>query len=379
MSSRSERSRHSRQKSEEKSQPTKPEAKISVTVAVLLGLVIIAIGGGIALYISSLGAEGASVKATLEAFQTNAAQNSSLETMDVQKRAEEEARALASEMTLQPLRLTAQALGSQVPAQGGESVPQEALPAVTDQGAVPAVGAPPVGAVPPPENVPAVLNISATINAPNLSGGICKPINSDPKSQVQATFSGSITSNMAGDVKYQWEMSGGPPDTDKISNPKTVSFSAAGTQTVGPSDAFILLPCGTYTMTLHVLSPMEVKATKNFTLTGLTISALINAPNLSGGVCKPINSDPKSQVQATVSGSITSNVPGDVKYQWEMSGGPADTDKISNPKTVSFNTAGTQTVGPSDAFILLPCGTYTITLHVLSPMDIKVKIQFTLQ
>ncbi len=73
-------------------------------------------------------------------------------------------------------------------------------------------------------------------------------------------FSGTITTNGAATVKYQWEITG---DKSNTTPPQTLDFAEAGTkdaQDPGPYTA----DCGHYTVTLRVLSPNDTRASKNF-------------------------------------------------------------------------------------------------------------------
>ncbi len=73
-------------------------------------------------------------------------------------------------------------------------------------------------------------------------------------------FSGSITTNGPMKVDFQWETGGdksNPPVTD------TLTFKAAGTKDA-PSPGAYPVDCGHYTITLHVTSPNDISATKNY-------------------------------------------------------------------------------------------------------------------
>lgn len=73
-------------------------------------------------------------------------------------------------------------------------------------------------------------------------------------------FSGSITTNGATTVKYQWEIGG---DRTNTTSPETLDFSAADTQDVSGPGA-LSVDCGNYSITLHILSPNDSSATKKF-------------------------------------------------------------------------------------------------------------------
>ena len=73
-------------------------------------------------------------------------------------------------------------------------------------------------------------------------------------------FSGTITTNGAAKVKFQWEITG---DKTNTTSPETVNFSDAGTKDA-PSGGAYSVDCGSYNITLHVLSPNNISATKKF-------------------------------------------------------------------------------------------------------------------
>ncbi len=76
------------------------------------------------------------------------------------------------------------------------------------------------------------------------------------------TLSGTISTNGAATVQYQWEITGNQTVT---TTPQTLAFTGAGTQNVaGPAP--VNVDCGNYTITLHVTSPNDLSATKNFTV-----------------------------------------------------------------------------------------------------------------
>ncbi len=74
------------------------------------------------------------------------------------------------------------------------------------------------------------------------------------------TFSGTITTTGSVKVKYQWEVTGDKEDT---SSPETINFPNAGTKDAVDPGAYSA-DCGNYKITLHVLSPNDVSATKKF-------------------------------------------------------------------------------------------------------------------
>jgi uncharacterized protein YraI len=73
-------------------------------------------------------------------------------------------------------------------------------------------------------------------------------------------FSGQITTNGPAKVSVQWELTG---DKSFTTSPETVNFKAAGTKSA-PDEGAYKTDCGHFTITLHVLSPNDVSASKNF-------------------------------------------------------------------------------------------------------------------
>ncbi len=75
-------------------------------------------------------------------------------------------------------------------------------------------------------------------------------------------LSGTISTNGAATVQFQWEITGNQTIT---TTPQTIAFTGAGTQNVaGPSP--VNVDCGTYSVALHVTSPNDLSATKAFTI-----------------------------------------------------------------------------------------------------------------
>jgi len=73
-------------------------------------------------------------------------------------------------------------------------------------------------------------------------------------------FSGTITTNGATKVKFQWEVTG---DKTNAPSPETIDFSDADTKDA-PNPGAYSVDCGNYNITLHVLSPNNISATKKF-------------------------------------------------------------------------------------------------------------------
>lgn len=73
-------------------------------------------------------------------------------------------------------------------------------------------------------------------------------------------FSGKISTNGAANVQYQWEITG---DKNNTTPPQALDFSDAGTQAAASPGAYNL-DCGSYKITLHVISPNSISASKSF-------------------------------------------------------------------------------------------------------------------
>ncbi len=75
-------------------------------------------------------------------------------------------------------------------------------------------------------------------------------------------YSGTITTNGPVKVTYQWELRG---DLSHTTPPDTLVFKAAGTKKV-PDPGADKADCGHYNISLHVLSPNDISAKKNFSI-----------------------------------------------------------------------------------------------------------------
>lgn len=73
-------------------------------------------------------------------------------------------------------------------------------------------------------------------------------------------FSGTITTNGPTKVDFQWEVGG---DASNTTSPESLNFAKAGTKDV-PGPGAYKADCGSYSITLHVLSPNDASATRNF-------------------------------------------------------------------------------------------------------------------
>jgi hypothetical protein len=103
--------------------------------------------------------------------------------------------------------------------------------------------------IPPPPAI--VTKVTVDVNVPSSPAcGGPNPVD----------FSGSITTNGTATVKYQWEITG---DKTNTTSPETLGFSDADTKDV-PSPGAYNVDCGSYKITLHILSPNDTSAGKKF-------------------------------------------------------------------------------------------------------------------
>ena len=77
-------------------------------------------------------------------------------------------------------------------------------------------------------------------------------------------FSGTISANGATTVQYQWEITG---DKTNTTSPQTLTFTGAGKQDAADPGAYNV-DCGNYKITLHVISPNDISASKSFKVSG---------------------------------------------------------------------------------------------------------------
>ncbi len=103
--------------------------------------------------------------------------------------------------------------------------------------------------VPPPAPIADKVTVDVSLPSTVACGG---------PNPVQ--FSGTISTNGAATVQYQWEITG---DKTNTTSPQTLSFTAAGTQDAANPGAYNV-DCGNYRITLHVISPNNISAGKNF-------------------------------------------------------------------------------------------------------------------
>jgi len=108
------------------------------------------------------------------------------------------------------------------------------------------------------------------------------------------------------------------------------------------------------------LAPIPVVSPPTALVTGVTVDA-----NVSYSACGGPN-------PIQFSGTITTNGPTTVTYQWEITG---DKQNTTSPETLKFDVAGTKDV-PDPGAYSADCGKYTITLHVTDPNDKSAKKNF---
>ncbi len=110
----------------------------------------------------------------------------------------------------------------------------------------------PTGGIPvvaPPPPIADKVTVGVTLPSTVMCGG--------PNA---VSFSGTISTNGAATVTYQWEITG---DRTNTTPAQTLTFSDAGTQNAVDPGA-LSLDCGNYKVTLHVTGPNNIAASKNF-------------------------------------------------------------------------------------------------------------------
>lgn len=107
-------------------------------------------------------------------------------------------------------------------------------------------------------NIPIIAPPQASVTKVTVSADVAFTACAGPNA---VDFSGKITTNGPTTVTFRWEVRG---DTEHTTAPETLDFAAADTKDVTPgADS---LDCGNYSITLHVLSPNDEQAKKNFTI-----------------------------------------------------------------------------------------------------------------
>jgi len=105
----------------------------------------------------------------------------------------------------------------------------------------------PIAALPP------AIVTNVTANADVASPVICGGPNT-------IFFSGHITTNGPTKVQFEWEITGDKHNTTPL---ETINFKSSGTKDA-PDPGAYSADCGNYTITLHVLSPNDISASKKF-------------------------------------------------------------------------------------------------------------------
>lgn len=109
------------------------------------------------------------------------------------------------------------------------------------------------------------------------------------------------------------------------------------------------------------LSGVPIIPPPTASVTDVTVDASVTSTVFCGGP-NPVD----------FSGTITTNGPTTVKYQWEVRG---DANNTTPPETIDFSEAAKKDVSGPGAYST-DCGNYSITLHVLDPNDKSAKKDF---
>jgi hypothetical protein len=167
----------------------------------------------------------------------------------------------------------------------------------------------------PPTEEFSVTKATASVNPSSYSGTTC------PKT---FTFTGKITTNKAGTVKYYWERSNGYKSAST-----SLKFSAAGTKSVTHSWAVNDSYSGW--ARVNVTSPNSKASGK----ASFTFTCVFAVTKVTASVSPSSSYD--CDQDYTFTGKITVNKAGTVKYKWER------IDGYSTPtKTLTFTGAGTK-------------------------------------
>ena len=167
-------------------------------------------------------------------------------------------------------------------------------------------------------------------------------------------FTGALSSDGPAALTFRWERSDGSQ-----SAPQTVTFEQAGSLPV--TDTVQGNASGEYSDRLHILEPQNFSSSPAyFRLTcpaaqASTFSARVSVtPASYSGACPAV---------FDFSGTITTDGPASVRYNWLKSGG-----SFTDESAVPFSQSGTQTV--SYRWEISTSGTHGLKLHLISPVDI---------
>jgi hypothetical protein len=183
-----------------------------------------------------------------------------------------------------------------------------------------------------PEETPpivefSVTKITASVNPPSYSSTTCSK---------KFTFTGKITTNKAGTVKYLWERSDGYKTAATA-----LKFSKAETKSI----YFYWTVSGDYAgwIRLKTTSPGSISSSK----ASFTETCVFAVTKVTASV-SPSTNDACTETY-TFTGKITTNKAGTVKYQWERAFDfDADGEPEAAPSSAIYNLkftkAGTKTV-----------------------------------
>jgi hypothetical protein len=106
--------------------------------------------------------------------------------------------------------------------------------------------------------IPVTAPVSGIVTKVTVGADVASPVFCGGPNVIM--FSGQVTVNGPTKVSVQWEITG---DKTNTTSPETINFKGAGTKDAPDPGAF-KADCGNYTITLHVLSPNDTSASKNF-------------------------------------------------------------------------------------------------------------------
>jgi hypothetical protein len=115
-----------------------------------------------------------------------------------------------------------------------------------------------VGIAGPTAGIPVAALPAAIANQVTVS--ISAPATAECNPPTTVMLSGTISTNGAATVQYQWEITGSQTYTTP---PQSLVFASAGTQNVTDPNPYTV-GCGSYSAALHVTSPNDLSASKAF-------------------------------------------------------------------------------------------------------------------